>query len=209
METVAQKIKDISRAVYRARFAIVTVASVYLVSVLAGIIMVHYGNTFALNYRDQLVGNAVKNDAVMAAKFKNEKFKAAMLDFAGNLVIGSIPKTLMGIGIVFPYPWVAYQGWVGGIVSVRGDHSSRLNSCRSAIYYLLTLVLQIAGYSLTVGAGVNVGISLFKPLPDYREEKLIRFFPKEALRDMVRIYILAAPIFLIGSLWEFLSSWNI
>jgi hypothetical protein len=33
--------------------------------------------------------------------------------------------------------------------------------------------------------------------------------PKEALRDVGRIYALVIPIFLIASLWEFLSPWNL
>ena len=197
------------RAASRARLAILTVACAYTISILVGIVMVNNGNAFALSYRDKLVGDAVKKDAVMNANLRNQKPKATMLDFAGNLVIGSIPKAVMGFGIVFPYPFIAYQGWIGGIVSVRSDHSSRLNNIRSAIYYLLTLILQIAAYSLTVGAGVNVGISLFKPAQYYQGEKLIRLFPKEALVDLARIYALATPIFLVGSLWEFLNSWNI
>jgi hypothetical protein len=125
------------------------------------------------------------------------------------LVLGSAPKAVMGLSIVFPYPFVAYQGWVGGIVSVRGDHTSRLNHWRSAVYYLLTVALQIAAYSLAVGSGVNVGISLFRPRSYYQGEKIARFFPREALLDMLRIYSLAAPLFFAASLWEFLSPWNI
>jgi len=201
--------RNMVRAVSRARVAILTVAGTYIVSILVGIIMVHSGSSFALDYQDKLVGDAVKKDPAAIANVHDDKFKAAMLDFAGNLVVGSMPKALAGFGIVFPYPLVAYQGWIGGIVSVGGDHSSRLNDYRSAIYYLLTLILQITGYSLAVGAGVNVGISLFKPLPFYQGEKLFRLFPKEALWDLARIYALAIPIFFVGSLWEFLSSWNI
>lgn len=100
---------------------------------------------------------------------RGNHFSAALEDFAGNLVIGSVPKAIMGMAVILPYPWVAYQGWIGGIVSVRSDHSSRLNSLRSAAYYLLTLVLQILPYSLSVGAGVNVGISLFRPAKPYQE----------------------------------------
>jgi hypothetical protein len=61
--------------------------------------------------------------------------QAALLDFSGNLFAGTVPKTVSVLAIVFPYPLVAYQGWVGGIVSLRGDHSSRLNDPRSAFYY--------------------------------------------------------------------------
>jgi len=115
----------------------------------------------------------------------------------------------MGMGIFFPYPFVAYQGWIGGIVSVRGNHTSRLNNVRSATYYILTLIMQITAYSLTVGAGVNVGVSMFRPGLEYKGEKWARIFPKEALRDLGRIYVLATPLFFIASIWEFFSPWNI
>ena len=135
--------------------------------------------------------------------------QAALRDFSGNLVLGAAPKTLMGFGVVFPYPWVAYQGWVGGIVSVRGDHSSRLNDPHSAVYYLSTLLLQLIPYSLAVGAGVNVGLSLFRPAVYYQGQKWLGLFPREALRDLAWIYALVIPLFLSASLWEFLSPWNI
>src|ERR1017187_10442901 len=119
------------------------------------------------------------------------------------------PKAVMGMSVVLPYPFVAYQGWVGGIVSVRGDHTSRLNRVRPAAYYLLTVALQITAYSLAVGSGVNVGVSLFRPRSWYQGGKFARIFPGEALLDMLRIYALATPLFLAASLWEFLSPWNI
>ncbi len=171
--------------------------------------MVHAGNTFALTNRDQLVNQAVQQDSATLAAIRGDDFEAALRDFAGNLVVGAVPKTIMGFSIILPYPWVAYQGWVGGIVSVRGDHTSRLNDPRSAAYYLLTLVLQVIPYSLAVGAGINVGVALFRPPPYYQGEKWLGIFPKEALRDVGRIYAVVIPLFLIASLWEFLSLWNL
>lgn len=114
----------------------------------------------------------------------------------------------MGMAIVLPYPFVGYQGWIGGIVSVRGDHTSRMNTIPSATYYVATLLLQLAAYSVSVGAGVNVGIAMLRPAQHYRGEKVLGIFPKEALLDWGRLYLLAIPIFFIASLWEFLSPWN-
>jgi hypothetical protein len=197
------------RAIGRARLSILTIAATYVLGILVGMAMVHTGNAFALHYRDQLVGQANQQDPTAQAAKRGDAFQAALLDAGGNLALGALPKTLSGFGIVFPYPMVAYQGWIGGIVSVRGDHSNRLNDPRSAFYYLLTLVLQIIPYSLAVGAGVNVGISLFRPLSAYQGQKWLSIFPKEALIDLARIYTLVIPLFLIASLWEFLSTWNI
>ena len=170
--------------------------------------MVHAGNLFALTYRDQLVNRALQQDSVMLAARQGNALQAALWDFAGNLALGAVPKTVSGFGIIFPYPMVAYQGWIGGIVSVRGDHTSRLDNPYSASYYLLTLLLQVIPYSLAVGAGVNVGVALFRPPLYYQGEKWLGLFPKEALRDVGRIYALVIPLFLVASLWEFLSPWN-
>jgi hypothetical protein len=197
------------RAIGRARAATLTVAATYGASILIGIVMVHAGNTFALSYHDQLVQQVARQDPAARAAAQGDNLSAALWDCGANLLVGAVPKTVSGFAIIFPYPWVAYQGWVGGIVSVRGDHTSRLNDPRSAVYYLLTLMLQVIPYSLAVGAGVNVGVALFRPAPYYQDEKWLSIFPAEALRDVGRIYAVVIPLFLVASLWEFLSPWNL
>ena len=99
----------------------------------------------ALKAADGLIVDVNKPEDLTSAEkaSQGDNLRAALWDFAGNLAVGAVPKTVMGFGVIFPYPWVAYQGWVGGIVSVRGDHTSRLNDPRSATYYLLTLLLQV------------------------------------------------------------------
>ena len=201
-------IASIARAIRRAKWSVLTIAAVYFISITTGIVMVHAGNQYALNRRDQIVNQANQSGSVRQAANSGNNLRAALLDFAGNLVIGAVPKTVAGLGIIFTYPLVAYQGWIGGIVSVRGDHTSRLNDPRSAFYYLLTLVLQVIPYSLAVGAGVNAGVALMRPAEYYRGEKLLGLYPKEALLDIGRIYALVVPLFLLASLWEFLGPWN-
>jgi uncharacterized membrane protein SpoIIM required for sporulation len=192
----------------RARYAILAVALAYTVSILAGMVMVGRGNSFALSERDRIVGNAA-HQAIALAQARGNPVKAALLDFAGNLLVGSLSKSVQGFAIILPFPFVVYQGWVGGVVSVRGDHSSRLDNGHSACYYVLTLGLQIVAYVVAVGGGVNVGWSLFRPSPYYRGRRWLWIFPREALLDWATLYALAAPIFLAASLWEFLSPWNV
>jgi hypothetical protein len=199
----------VGRAIKRARYSIITVIAAYCGSILIGIVMVHAGNAFALSYRDRLVDQAAHQNPAALAANQGKYLEAALLDFAGNLVLGAVPKTISGLAIILPYPWIVHQGWVGGIVSVRADHSSRLNNIRSAIYYLLTLVLQVIPYSLAIGAGISAGLALFRPPPYYQGEKWFKILPKEALRDIGWIYTIVAPLFLVASLWEFLSPWNI
>jgi uncharacterized membrane protein SpoIIM required for sporulation len=196
----------IIRAVMRARWAILTIGLTYCLGVAAGIFMAHSGSPLALKQRDQIVGQAQQGATLQAAN-SGQNLKAALLDAGGNLLLGALPKTVSGFAVIFPYPWVAYQGWVGGIVSVRGDHTSRLDHFGSAFYYLLTLILQLIPYSLAVGAGVNTGLALLRPTTYYQGEKWLGLFPKEALRDLGRIFILVIPLFIIASLWEFLGPW--
>jgi uncharacterized membrane protein SpoIIM required for sporulation len=200
---------SISRAVNRARYPILFTAIVYFLSVSIGMIMAHTGNKFALDYRDRLVNQAHQSNPASAAYLQGNNIQAALWDFGGNLVLGAFPKTVSGISVLLPYPMVIQQGWVGGIVSVRNDHTSRLYNPHSAIYYLLTLFLQLVPYSLAVGAGVNAGIAVFRTPPYYEGRKWFGIFPEEALRDVARIYLIVIPLFLIASLWEFLSPWNI
>ncbi len=131
------------RAVARARLPILTIALTYAVFIIVGIILVHLGNASALAYRDKIVGDANRSEPAALARRQGDNIRAALLDSTANLTRGAVPMTIMGLSMVMPYPWVAYQGWIGGIVSVRGDHSSRLADLRPALYYLLTLVLQL------------------------------------------------------------------
>jgi len=200
---------SISRAVNRAHYPILFTAIVYFLFVFIGIIMVHTGNKFALGYRDRLINQSRQSNPASAAYLQGNNFQAALWDFGGNLVLGAFPKTVSGLSILLPYPMVIQQGWVGGIVSVRNDYTSRLSDPHSAIYYLLTLFLQLVPYSMAVGAGVNVGIAVFRTPPYYEGRKWFGILPEEALRDVARIYLIVIPLFLIASLWEFLSPWNI
>lgn len=193
---------QIVHALYRARFPILTVALVYLASILTGIIMVNSGNMFAINYRDRLVSNA-QSGAVLSAFDRGDRLQAALLDFGGNLY-GASANAMGGLGIVFPFPLIVYRGWVGGIVSINNSHASRLAEPGMAAYYLITLVLQLIPYSLSGGAGVNMGLAYFRPKPDYQGGKWFGI-PKEAVWDVLRIFMIVVPLFLIASLWEFFA----
>ena len=189
------------RALYRARFPILTVALVYFVSVAVGILMVHTGNVFAISTRDQIVSGAQSSPTLVSLDQGN-RLQAALLDFGGNLFAG-VSSFLGGLGVVFPYPFIAYRGWVGGIVSINGSHASRLADAGTAVYYLVTLVLQLIPYTLAGGAGVNLGLSLYRRKPYYQGKKWLGI-SREAIWDALRIFLLVVPLFLIASLWEFL-----
>ncbi len=197
-------VPDIARALRRSRAAILSVAVVHALAIIVGILMVHTGNEFALEYGDDLVSRARSSDPASFALQRDDRLNAALLDFRANLLLGALPLTGSGLAVVTSYPIAAYRAWVGGIVSVDRDHASRLAEPREAIYYLLTLALQLIPYTLAGGVGINVGWAYFRPQPHYVGDKWLGY-PKEAVFDALRVYLLIVPLLLVASLWEFLA----
>jgi hypothetical protein len=197
-------VASIQRAVYRARWSTLSIALTYAVALIVGMVMAHAGNSVALNQRDAIVSEARTGDTLVALQ-QNQRLRASLLDFSGNLFLGAIPNTIQGIAVIMPYPFVAYRGWVGGIVSVDSAHRSRLADPQEAVYYLVTLVLQLIPYTLAGGAGVHLGISSLRAPGYYRRNARLLTLSRDALADVLRIYVLIVPLFLIASLWEFLA----
>jgi len=193
-------------ALKRARLCILTIGLTYAISVACGIIMVHSGNEFALHYRDSLVSRASATAPAARALNGGDKVKAALFDFTGNLFLGAVPGTISGLGIIFPYPLSAFRGWVGGIVSVDGNHRSRLADSHARNYYLGVLILQLLPFSLTGGAGVYLGAASYRSWRESRFRWSWKLpLPRGAILDVVWIYVLAIPLFLVASLIEFLA----
>jgi len=173
---------------------------------MTGAIMVHSDNNFALSCRDKIVGKALSTDQASINYNSGNKFKAALIDFSENLFLGAGMQTLLGIGIAFPYLTTFAQGWIGGIVTVNGDHKTRFSNWRSALYFIIVFLLQTISYSLCIGSGVKLGVETYKlnksvPLLKYK-------LHKQSIVDMLWLYVLASPIFFVASCFEFLSPWN-
>jgi hypothetical protein len=96
------------------------------------------------------------------------------------------------IGVAFVY---AVSVTVGAVQVHRGN--------AFALRYGDDLVYSIAG-----GVGVRLGLSYFRDYPEYRGERKWLGYPIGALRDVLHAYAVITPLFLIASLWEFLSTWN-
>lgn len=192
-------------ALSRARLAILTVALTYALSLGVGIAMAQTGNQFALAYRDQLVAGARESNPASLALQNGDRWRAALFDLSGNLLLGAVPNTVTGLSIIIPYLLAAHQGWVGGIVSVGNGHVSRLANPSEAIYYIAVVILQLIPYTLSAGAGINLGLAYLRPNRYYQGAKWLGL-PQEALRDVARIYLLVVPLFLLASLVEFLAA---
>jgi hypothetical protein len=162
-----------------------------------------YGSTYALDYRDRLVNQAVqRNPASLSARGATICRQRCSI----SLVIWSSgPPAERSRNRSCRTDRISRVDWHR---ICPPNHSSRLIDIRSAVYYLLTLALQLIPYSLAIGAGVNTGVALFRPKPYYQGDKWFNIIPKETLRDMGWIYTMVIPLFLVASLWEFLSPLN-
>ena len=192
----------IASALRRARGGILAMAAVYFASLLAGIVLVHSGNRFALDKRDAIVSAAQRDDPSARAEREGAHGRAAMLDFARSVGGVAIPETIGGLTFVLPVGLGAYRGWVGGIVSVDSKHRSRLRAPRSATYYIVTVLLQVAGFILADGAGLYLGREFFKRRDAFVGPSWFRL-PRQALIDVAWLYALIVPFFAAGSAWEY------
>ena len=181
---------------------------VYVLSCTVGIFMVHNGNQFALSQRDRIVASAIQNDKAAVKYRTGNRLSAAFYDFAGNIFFAAIPQTILGIGIVPPYITVACQGWVGGVVSVDGSHRTRFIDPQSTAYYFIVLLLQTAAFSLCIGAGVKCGLDTYKQNVEVGWKFWNLRIRKESILSVGYVYLASLPLFLAGSCFEFLSTWN-
>jgi hypothetical protein len=180
----------------------------YVLSSAVGILMTHSGNHFALGERDRIVGEARATEPAAASEKEGKHVAAALHDFAGNVLRAAVPQTLLGIAVIPPYFSVAYQGWVGGIVSVDGHHRSRLARFPAASYYLTVLLLQFIPFSLAIGAGVRAGLDLFAHNAAVGWRIWQYRIPRPVFATLLGAYALAVPLFLLASMVEFLWPWS-
>lgn len=194
--THERKMKNsISKAIVDCRFYALSIFIVYVISCTVGILMVHHGNQFALSQRDKIVGMAIQTDKASLNYQSGNKITAAVYDFAGNLFFAAIPQTAIGLAIFPPYFSVAYQGWVGGIVSVDGTHQSRFTSLQPTAYYFIVMLLQTVAFSLSIGAGIRCGVDTYK----HNSQVSWRFWqfriPKESILAVGHVYCVSIPLF--------------
>jgi hypothetical protein len=192
----------LAAALTRARAPIALVALAHVCPLVLGGVLATVGNSFALDQRDAIVGAAQRSDTIIAYE-QNERLKAALLDFEGNAQAAFL-TSITGLAVVGPLPIAAYRGWVGGIVSVDALHISRLSQPGPALYYVVTLALQLIPYTLTGGAGMYLGLVAWRRRNDASVRSVLTLrIPGEATRDCGWIWALALPMFLAASLFEF------
>jgi hypothetical protein len=201
-------IKSIKAAFTACRPYVLGIFCVYVVSSATGILMVHNGNRFALAERDAIVGAAVTTDKAAVNYEAGNHVSAALYDFAGNVFIAALPQAALGLGVIPPFLTAAAQGWIGGIVSVDGEGHSRFTNPRGTAYYFIVLLLQTIGFSLCIGAGVKCGVDAYKDNAAVGWRFWRYRIPLKHFVAFGYVFLLSLPFFLLGSFFEFTSSWN-
>ena len=192
----------------QSRTAIFIVFILYISSCSIGIVLVHNKVSFAVNYRDQIVNKALASDQSSISYNSGNTVTAALIDFASNAFLSAIPQSIGGLTIVIPFISVPYQGYIGGIVSIDGEHLSRLTSIQHILYYFIVLLLQYIPYSIVIGSGISVGIQQYKKNKNVGWDIKNYKIDKTNVINLLLIYLSCLPLFFIASLFEFLSKWN-
>jgi hypothetical protein len=205
MVRISQILGRVQLAIHRVRLGLLWIGCAYAFGVIAGMVPVHMGHSWSLAYRDRLISQAKASSPILRYYDGGHPAAAAALDFGGNL-LGATLTACSGWYAPAPIPLAVHRGWIGGIVSVDGKHRSRFRTLRGGFYYGLVMVLQLSGYILSGGAGMNLGFARTRPRPEYAGPRLLGV-PLEALRDAAFIFVLVIPAFALGSAVEFF--WNV
>jgi hypothetical protein len=146
-------------------------------------------------------------DRIIKAIRRCKPFAASI--FLTYLLSSSVGIFMAHVGVILPYFSVAYQGWVGGIVSVDSTHRSRLRSIKATSYYFLVLLLQFIPFSLSIGAGVRCGVELYRHNADISWRFWRYRLPRHSLVDLSCVFAVTVPLLFVASAFEFLSPWNV
>jgi len=199
---ISRILARVQLAVHRARLGVLWMGCAYAIGLTVGMVLVHLGHQRSLAFRDRIVSKAQASSPILRYAGEGHPIAAASLDFGGNL-LGAALTACAGWYAPAPIPLAIYRGWIGGIVSVDGNHRSRFRTTESGVYYGLVVTLQLIGYIFSGGAGVNLGMARTRPRPEYQGSRFLGI-PMEAIRDAAYIYVLVIPIFAFASALEFL-----
>ncbi len=199
---ISQIFARVQLALRRTRLGVLLMGCAYSVGLIVGIVSAHVGHRATLAFRDRIVSKAQASSSIIRYSRQGRPIAAAALDCAGNLVAATATAAA-GWWAPGPFPIAIYRGWIGGIVSVDSHHRSRFGTIEGGFYYALVVTLQLAGYILAGGAGVNLGLARTRSRPEYKGSRLLSV-PTEAYQDAAYIFLLVIPIFAFASALEFL-----
>ncbi len=189
----------------RARVPILSLAAIQGSLVLGGALAVREGNRIATLDRDSVMTRVRTDDVAARASRQGRVLEAVLIDFSHSLLLEAAPDTVTGLTVVLPYAWAAHRGWIGGIVFADGRSRGRPPvTVAQPVWDLLALALRLLAHSLAGGAGVSMGLAVFRVRPPSEDARWFGV-PREAVLDALALYVVVAPVLLAASMCEFLT----
>lgn len=194
---------QIFRSSYQAIAKIKTIVIVNtFITILALVIGLHLSsiNIPVINeYKQQLTSQVSAFVALerIAAMLRNGNVVGAILyTFGYNLTSGAFLSTTL-TGIIFPLPTM--------IMALRGVFIGLLfeGVGGTMIYTVVlagTFILEFGAYILSSSAGVNIGLSLFKP-QHFGTKNILQAFILSC-KEAGKIYIFVILMLILGAIWE-------
>jgi len=178
---------------------ILAFAFLYVVSLVAGMIAVKYGVSFATNLRDETV-KSVQSDEPFRTIFSyleaGNLAGAIGVTFLFNFIVGAFfSTTLWGLLFFMPALITISRGFLVGAV-----YFGLFGSISIGVLAIGTLVLELGAYCFSAAAGTLLGWSLVRPQAFGVKRRREAF--GLAVGEMFYLYVFVVVLLLLGAVWE-------
>jgi len=192
---------DTARKIKRLLFL---VAGIYVVSFLAGYLMVHFQVPFAMELSKTLIGSISTSPLltpIIGSLISGNLALAIAFTFLVNLSIGAfVYTTLIGVvPILGGLGSMAVTGLRGFVIGLTYYYAFKV-SMGYTVVALGTLVLELGAYVFSAAAGINISLSAVFPRRYQVESRWTAF--KKAWKDAAKIYVIVVILLVLGAIWE-------
>ena len=204
MSKVAGLLNESLFAARKMKRLLFLVAGIYVVSFLAGYLMVHFQVPFAMELSKTLIESVSANPVftpIIGSLMSGNLALAIAFTFLLNLSIGAfVYTTLIGvIPILGGVGSVAVTGLRGFVIGLTYYYAFRV-SIGYTVVALGTLILELGAYVFSAAAGINISLSAIFPRRYGVESRWTAF--KKAWKDASRIYVIVVILLVLGAVWE-------
>lgn len=180
------------------------VAAIYVVSFLAGYVMIYARLPFAVAFSEAVIksilGRSVLSPIIEALKSGNLALAVAST-FLVNLLLAAFATTTLP-GLI---PFVGGLGSAGmsalrGLVVGMTYYYAFGVSMGYTVVALGTAFLELGAYVFSATAGINISLSSVFPKRYQTQSGWVAF--KESWKDAARIYVIVIVLLALGAIWE-------
>lgn len=180
------------------------VAGIYVVSFLAGYLMVHFQVPFAMEFTEIFIESASTSPLltpIIGSLMSGNLALAIAFTFLLNLSMGAfVSTTLPGvIPVLGGLGSVAVTGLRGFVIGLTYYYAFKV-SIGYSVVALGTLILELGAYVFSAAAGINISLSAIFPRRYQVDSRWTAF--KIAWKDAAKIYVIVVILLVLGAVWE-------